>query len=288
MKQVSILTLMQNYKPDFSPTEMNIANYVLSSPEEVYGLSIHELSAKTYVSSATITRFCHKLHLEGYREFQALLAVDLAVSNQETIAQVLNIEPATSTLEVITRNTRKNIQSVEMTQKCNPPEAYDTAAQMVKDANKICMLGMGASYLAARDFFHKLIRIRKNCSSSSDWHVQLVQAESMGEGDLVIALSYSGTTPEVLVATKAAKAAGAKVLAITRASHRSDLASIADACLYVAPVEPLLRTSASASLMAQLSVLDNLFLTYINTDFENNIDLISRSSLADRKDELIR
>ncbi len=288
MKQVSILALLQNYKPDFSPTEMNIANYVLSNPEDVYGLSIHELSAKTYVSSATITRFCHKLHLEGYREFQALLAVELAVSNQETTAHVANAGPACSTQEIISRNTRKNIQSVEMTQKCNSPEAYDQAAQMIKDAKNICMLGMGASFLASRDFFHKLIRIRKNCSSSSDWHVQLVQAESMDEGDLVIALSYSGLTPEILIAARAAKAAGAKVLAITRASHRSELAKIADACLYVAPAEPLARTSASASLMAQLSVLDNLFLTYINTDFDKNIELISRSSLADRKDELIR
>ncbi len=287
MRQISILTLLQANKPTFSPTELNIADYVLAHPEEVFGLSIHELSRKTYVSSATITRFCHKLKLEGYREFQSLLAFDLASSSKDETQNISDLDPEDSTSQIIHKITRKNIQSIEMTEKLNTAKAYDTAAKMILDAKQVCLLGMGASYLASKDFFHKLIRIQKTCSSSNDWHVQLVQAKSLTEGDLVIALSYSGTTPEVLVATKAAKAAGAKVLAITRASHRSELARIADQCLFVAPIEPVVRTSACASLMAQLSVLDILYATYINTDFDRNINRISTSSMETGTEELI-
>ncbi len=287
MRQISILALLQANKPTFSPTELNIADYVLSHPEEVYGRSIHELSRSTYVSSATITRFCHKLKLDGYREFQSLLAFDLASSAKEESAQITNLEPCDSTSQIIRKITRKNIQSVEMTEKLNSPESYERAAHMIQDAKQVCLLGMGASYLASKDFFHKLIRIQKTCTSSNDWHVQLVQAKSLSEGDLVIALSYSGTTPEVLVAAKAAQASGAKVLAVTRASHRSELARIADESLLVAPIEPVVRSSACASLMAQLSVLDILYATYINLDFDKNIDRLSNSSLADKKNDLI-
>ena len=287
MRQISILTLLQANKPTFSPTELNIADYVLAHPEEVFGLSIHELSRKTYVSSATITRFCHKLKLEGYREFQSLLAFDLASTSKEESSNVSDLNPEDSTSQIIHKITRKNIQSIEMTEKLNTAKAYDHAAQMILEAKQVCLLGMGASYLASKDFFHKLIRIQKTCTTSNDWHVQLVQAKSLDKGDLVIALSYSGTTPEVLVATKAAKAAGANVLAITRASHQSELARIADECLFVAPIEPVVRTSACTSLMAQLSVLDILYATYINTDFNKNIDRISSSSIDSGTEELI-
>ncbi len=287
MRQISILALLQANKPTFSPTELNIADYVLAHPEEVFGLSIHELSRKTYVSSATITRFCHKLKLEGYREFQSLLAFDLAVTSKEDDEENCDLDPNDSTAQIIRKITHKNIMSVEMTEQLNTAKAYEAAAKMILDANQVCLLGMGASYLASKDFFHKLIRIQKTCSTSNDWHVQLVQARSLSEGDLVIAMSYSGTTPEVIVATKAAKAAGANVLAITRASHKSELARIADQCLFVAPIEPVVRTSACTSLIAQLSVLDILYATYINTDFETNIQRLTQSTFECDDDELI-
>ncbi len=284
MKRLSILTLLQVNKPTFSPTELNIANYVLANPEEVFGLSIHELSRKTYVSSATITRFCHKLQLDGYREFQSFLAFDLAAENEEKKSLSNELVPEDSTATIMRKITQRNIQSIEMAENLNAPEAYENAAQMIKSASQVCLLGMGATYLSSRDFFHKLIRIQKTCTSSNDWHVQLVQAKSLNEGDLVVALSYSGNTPEVLLAAKAAKEVGANVLAITRACHKTELARIADECLFVAPFDPVGRTSAAASFMAQLSVLDILYATYMSMEAKSGARKIA-APLEDNQDE---
>lgn len=57
---------------DFTDVEKSIADYLLQNGYEVKNMSISDLAKRTYSSPATITRFCRKLDLDGYKKFQIL------------------------------------------------------------------------------------------------------------------------------------------------------------------------------------------------------------------------
>lgn len=98
--------------------------------------------------------------------------------------------------------------------------------QMILDSmqgnKKILIVGAGRSGLAGRAFAMRLMHLGFSVYVFGD-----VITPAVGEGDLVITISGSGTTKLVVTAASAAKDIGAVILAIT--SHRdSPLAKLAD------------------------------------------------------------
>ena len=148
---------------------------------------------------------------------------------------------------------------------------------MMSRAETINLFGMGSSLLSARDLYYKLIRANVRCNINDDWHVQLVYATNMGEGDLAIAFSYSGLTHEVIECSRRAKKRGAQLIAITRAGHDSEFVRLADQTLYVASTESIFRSSASASRISQLDIVDILFMAYVNKNYERCSEWFERN-----------
>ncbi|MEM4644156.1 MAG: SIS domain-containing protein, partial [Candidatus Methanomethylicaceae archaeon] len=78
---------------------------------------------------------------------------------------------------------------------------------------KILIVGAGRSGLAGRAFAMRLMHLGFNVYVFGD-----VITPAVGEGDIVIAISGSGTTKIIVTAATAAKEVRAKVIAIT--SHK--------------------------------------------------------------------
>ena len=51
-------------------TELIVYNYIVKNVGLVLKMNIRELAAQSHVSTATITRFCHKLDCDGFVEFK--------------------------------------------------------------------------------------------------------------------------------------------------------------------------------------------------------------------------
>ena len=134
----------------------------------------------------------------------------------------------------------------------------------------ICLFGMGASLLVAKDAYLKFLRINKPCIINDDWHAQLLQARNMMSDDLAIALSYSGMTKEVIECIKAAKEKGATVIAITRFED-NPLAKLADYNLSVSATEFIFRSGAMSSRIAQLNIIDILYAAYVNQKYDDGL-----------------
>jgi 6-phospho-3-hexuloisomerase len=93
---------------------------------------------------------------------------------------------------------------------------------VLQNNKKILIVGVGRSGLAGKAFAMRLMHLGFNVYVLGDTITPAVY-----EGDVVIAISGSGTTRLVITAASAAKEVRAKVIAIT--SHRdSPLAKIAD------------------------------------------------------------
>ena len=264
----NLLVRLKENRDYVSPTERNFIDFVLEDPERVVGISIHVLAAMSFVSPSTISRLCARLEIGGYKGFQHALVYDLATTREAGRTAIGDISPNDSTARTVFKVTRKNIESLSITEKLNTPDVVDTCVDLMSRAGTINLFGMGSSLLTARDLQYKLVRAGVTCNVSEDWHEQLVRAKNMSQGDLAIAFSYSGKTKEVVTCAGQARSQGADVIVVTRAGYDSDLVRLADKVLYVASTEPILRSSASASRISQLDVVDILFAAYVNKNYE--------------------
>lgn len=55
---------------ELNDTETNIYQYVIKNTDAVLKMKVRDLANATFVSTATIVRFCQKLGCEGFTEFK--------------------------------------------------------------------------------------------------------------------------------------------------------------------------------------------------------------------------
>lgn len=268
MAAKGLLLRLQDYLAKASAAEKNGVTIILNHPNMVIGKSVQEFADLAYASPSTIIRLCRKLGCEGYRDFQHALIYENALFKDSRNISVQEIVPTSSTEDIIRKVTQKNIESIETSRKLIEPKIIDTCVKMIEESRIIQLFGLGSSLLVARDLYLKLIRVEKPCNICDDWHAQLLAARTMKKEDLAIVISYSGLTSEMLACARAAKACGARIVAITRAAD-SKLADEADCVLSVAATELILRSGAMSSRISQLNIVDILYVAYVNRHYES-------------------
>ena len=100
-------------------------------------------------------------------------------------------------------------------------------------------------------------RLGKNSVAWKDAHMALTSIALLGKGDVLVAISHSGTTVDVVDVMTEFKARGVKIILITN-TLRSPSTAIADLVLYTSARETTFRSGATASRIAQLTVVDCL------------------------------
>lgn len=268
MQTQGLLVRLHENRDYVNQTERSVIDYVLESPERSVGLSIHELASAAFVSASTVSRLCKRLDTGGYKGFQRSLVYDLAIEHDADRSEVAGLSPHDTTRQTASKVTRRSIEALAITERLNDVETIDDCVALMGAARVINLFGMGSSLLTARDLHYKLVRANVLCNVSEDWHEQLVRARNMGPEDLAIAFSYSGRTREVITCVEEARKQGAAAIAITRSGHDAEFVRLADKVLYVAATEPLFRSSAAASRISQLGVVDILFATFVNKNYE--------------------
>ena len=139
------------------------------------------------------------------------------------------------------------------------------AADLIFNARQRDLYGIGGSAQIARDVSHKFLRIGVRTSVFDDAHMMLMSAALLGEGDVAVAFSHSGTTTAVIEPLELARRRGARTVALTNYAT-SPLASTADVVLCsTAQGSPLLGENAAARI-AQLVILDAVFVAVAQRD----------------------
>lgn len=260
-----------------SPAERNVIAYVSAHPHEVVGLSVRGLADVTFSSPSSILRFCKRLGFAGYKEFQRELIAELALLGDKKDVALEDISMDDSVERIVGKVMKSNVRTIEATartldytvlERCAAVLSWARAGQSVR----YWCLSFGRARPA-----QKLMRVDKECHLYDDWHDQLLCAKNMHEGDMAIAFSYSGLTQEVLDCTAEAQRHNCPVVAVTKVDGSSNLATMADAVLGVAASEPLVRSGAMASRMAQLMVVDALYAAYVASDYERATHVIKQN-----------
>nr|WP_259678933.1 MurR/RpiR family transcriptional regulator [Clostridium chauvoei] len=116
---------------------------------------------------------------------------------------------------------------IEKTRESISKEQILKVVEEIKKANKIYIYGVGSSGLTATEMMQRLLRMGFNVYSVSDPHMMIINSSIVSDKDLVIGISISGETEEVINSLKISKNNGAKVVSIT-SFEESHITNIGD------------------------------------------------------------
>lgn len=275
----NVLIRMKHYREHAKPSEQGVLDYVLTNPEAAAECNIHRLAEVSYCSPSTIVRLCRKLGFDGYRELKKTLLCELAIRRQSQQEKGEHLEHSNQLTDIFAKITYRNIASLEESMHLIEAEDIQKSVDIIAAADTLLLFGLGASYLVAEDAYLKFLRIDKPCSCSNDIHSQYLHARNAKSTDAAIIISYSGYTEEMLRCARDLRAQRTPIIAITRFEH-SPLVQLATCCLYVVATEDLFRSGAMSSRISQLNMIDILYTTYFNRDFENNVKHLEHNRIS--------
>ena len=275
----SVRVKLREYLTHASNTEREIIQFILKSPEDVSVMSVRELARVTFTSPSTVTRFCKKTGFNDYKDFQRSLMYENAMRKQAITDKNSEIKKDDSIEQLVNKIIYKSIVSLEETKSLIDLEILDGSVSVIQKAKRVAFFGMGASLLVAKDACLKFMRVNKVCIVNEDFHAQLVQAKNMTNEDAAIIISYSGMTREMVECAEILKDVGVPIIAIT-CYHESPLSKISDYNLYVTATEFEFRTGKLGSRLSQLAVIDMLYVTYVQENYETCMDSLRRTYIS--------
>lgn len=234
-------------------TEKAIADYFLGDVP-IENLSPKTLTARLYVSKATLTRFANRCGFEGYREF---------VYHYKT-GRVQ--QPGGSSFTQLTRKVIETYQAIfDRTRALIDEDQLERIARMLVCSERVYLYGSGSSGIAARELRLRLMRLGMPVEAIDDYLLMKINASVMQPDATVIGLSISGKTRVLLSSLRIAKERGARVILMT-ANGSDRLAGQFDEVLRVAS-DAMLDAGISISPQFPLLIMgDILFSYYLHTD----------------------
>lgn len=249
---------IKSHLENLKPAEKRAAEYVVKHANEVVYTSITKLAENVGVSEATIVKFCQSVGYSGFQELKIKLArIDQQPGNQENIYG--EIEPGDSLTQLKDKLFHIYDESLNNTNKLVDVVYYEKVVEKILNAKKLYFFGYGASGVVAQDAELKFVRIGLPAVALTDSHSQKTVASLLGPEDLVIAISDSGKTRELIEVLDILKAKKCQRVAVTSQAG-SSVSERADITLLTSSKETPYRGSAIASRLAQLAVIDILFL----------------------------
>lgn len=251
-----ILSVIRATYDRMTPIEQTIADYFMGEiPLE--DLSAKTMTAKLYVSKASLSRFACRCGFEGYREFVYRYKEDmLACRNSSSFTQMT--QKAIETYQTIYDRTLTLINEGQLRR----------IADLLIESQRVYLYGSGSSGLAAREFRLRFMRLGMPVEAIDDYLLMKINSAVVQPNTLVIGMSISATTKVLMSSLRIAKERGARVLLMT-ANTSERLVREFDEVLHIAS-DTMLDAGLSISPQFPLLMMgDILFSYYMNTDLLN-------------------
>lgn len=269
--------------PHLTPLEAKVVETVFGRRGFDESIPLKRIAEESGVSEAMVVKIAKKLGFSGYRDFRTAV---YEYSRLPTAEMHQELSSDDSSAEIVQKVFRTSIQALEETLAILNIEDFDRAADLLYRAGNRDFYGVGGSAQIARDVSHKFLRIGIRTNVFDDSHMMLMSASLLGPDDIAVGFSHSGNTSAVIDAIQLARRNGARTLAITNYNN-SPLAGVADIVLCsTAQGSPLMGENAAARI-AQLNILDALFVAVAQRDYqaaERNLGRTMSAVASKRKD----
>lgn len=272
----SCLPLLRSMYNDLTKAEQKIADYILQNSANVIHMTISELADASQSAEATIFRFCRKLNFVGFQGLKIALAGDL-FSPEKSVYQEVEMNDsaevfAPKIFNIINEGLQDTLKVLDLS-------ALEKAIDALATARHIDAYGLGGSSIIAADIEHRFMRFGIPVRSYSDPHFQIASASLLQQGDVIVAISHSGASIELLKSVELAKKNLATVIAIT-SYMKSPITKIADICLHGMARETSYRPEAATSRIIHLALVDLLYTGVMLKNPEPFIENMNKVRLA--------
>lgn len=283
MKHVGGLLMLNNMLDRLPASERKVAQFILEQPEQFLQLTAKELGERTSTSAPAVVRLCKSIGLKGIQDLKLRITGDIAtVFPTMEFRDIEKDEPFAQVVQKVAMNIHRTIDETTLLVQENK---FETCVQYIEQADQVFVFGMGASSLIADDLKQKLQRIHQNMSTAKDLHNAVTNLASFQSKDVLIAISNSGETNEVIDLITFAKRRGIRVITITQYGVNK-VSQLADVALYTSSkFESTYRSGATSSRIAQLFIIDILFMNIVARNYEQTMRYIdlTREAISELK-----
>ncbi len=256
----------------FFLAEKKVADFILQNPQKTVDSNVSQLARLSGVSDATVVRMCHHIGYKGYYEFRICLAKDLGRKQYESIAFAQDMDAVDQLFHEYAEmmlHIGRNIDAKVMWR----------CVELLKTCKQAHIMAVGNTCPLAQYMGFRLGRIGIKCTYNvaAEYfmnHVNLADPE-----DILIAISQSGSSKQIIQGIKLGKEKGLKSIAIT-AYAQSPLSDLADYVLLSGGEESFFSYYKSYAHMKETAVIDALL------DFVTNEDLI-KARQADKPEMIL-
>ncbi len=263
--------------PGMTPSEIRVAEVILRHTGGE-PLPIKQVADEADASTALVVKTAKKLGFAGFKEMRAAIQ---AYREQPNVDLHEDVQPDDTAEIIVQKVFRTAVQAIEETMAILDMEAFRKAVDMIRAADQRDFYGLGGSAHIARDVAHKFLRIGVRASVYDDTHMMAMSASLLRPADLVIAFSHSGRTPGVLDAVEIARGNKAKVISVTNYGN-SPLAGMSDVVLCSTALGSPLSSENAASRIAQLNIMDAVFIGLAQKDLATAEKSLARTMKAVR------
>jgi len=271
-----VILYARSIAPSLGKKEKLIVNFISNQYQELAKMTISELATHLNVSDSSITKVCKKLKCDGFYELKHAIADYLR--NGETaindeMQEEFDYEDGNETiLEKVFFN---SIVALQDTLAVINRQELSKAASVLKgiqSKGKLVLVGNGGSGILCEDFQHKLLKIGVFAIFYRDSHMQLMGSSLLKKGDVVLGVSHSGTSKDVINIFKLAQENEATTICVT--NHvKSPVTEFSNIILHSSARNSPITGENAAARIAQLNILDVLFtilsLNQQNLSYEN-------------------
>ena len=246
--------------PEFTPSDKKIADFIVDNPRLVLNSNTQQLASMVDTSQSAIIRFVKKIGYKGYVDLKLDIAKSLEADANQIEDEV--IRGGESTQTIVSKSKNNVLSAVEKTFALLDDEVIENSIKYLVEAGDIYLAGVGSSGLVCEDFLYKLQRAGQKAYYQRDAHTNLALITNIKKDDILVCISYSGTTKEVIIAADYAKNIGAKVITITKGSN-TRLSKLSDQVLLIPEIEKEMRFGAVSSRLSSQIATDILYYGYL-------------------------
>lgn len=246
------LDLINNQFNSFRASEKRVAKFVQNHAQEVITLSLQNLAQKCSTSDATVLRFCRSVGYFGFSDFKTALVAELLRHGRKPTLEIdPNLEPENKK-DLFLQNFQERLEST--IRNCDYKNVRLISKRLIS-ADKILIIGLGGSAGVSHILCDSLGILGLYSFCPTDPSITHSLVPILTNKDVLIGISYSGETEEIVSSMNLAKEHAVFTIGVTNFSP-SPLADIADVTLMTSVPDIRLGGYSCQVRIAQLALLE--------------------------------
>lgn len=193
---------------DLNDTELQVFEYIMNNSLIIPFLTIRELANETQVSTTTILRFVKKVGYDSYNDFK--YAYKMSMQNEKHFERDYDFSEVIDCLKKFDSDFYH--------------DKFNEAMYLIGNSENIVFLGVGNSGAVCQYGARRFTSSGKFAIAINDPYLNM---RALNTNSLLIVLSVSGETPEIINLVTACKQGNCKIIAITT-SQSSTIAKLSD------------------------------------------------------------